>query len=563
MMSSSSRLPSKIFLFILIAVFIIASFNLPSIFKSQFLEIKTIIEKKASVVLDKDVQIESVGFLPYGKVILKNIKIEDVEIERLDARFNILKFLINKFILKEQKDVHLTGLLIFKRPDFIDPIKYKLDAFIIEDFISINSLAVDSRKFDIDISGSIKDYLKKPQADLNIISREINFPGVPRINNLYGQVNFSKESLVVKDLDFFVNNFPVGIKCKISDFISPDIVFDIMSYPGQLPSLRPFNPFNFKLSFSGTKSAHSIKGDMVLETEKLVLLNPRKTSYSRLKLNGLTCNFLNRSVSMNTREIACETDFFGRSTRFEASDFNALLYAGKTKIYIPRSNLPMYEGIMKASGFIDLHKEPPKLFLDFKLEKIDIPELVKALDLNYELKGTLDFKGIFNSALEPCLTGRINVSEGYIKDIQLLLLLSDFLSVPSLKNMYFENISSIAAFSCTGREFIFNKATVTGDDINLKGDFRLKTTKKINGNMSVRLSTALLKESFKLRLLFFIIGERLPYQDFEFEIGGFLNSLQIKWLSTRFRENVMRYLSEAGQKNLEKSLEQAMEQLAK
>ena len=60
-----------------------------------------------------------------------------------------------------------------------------------------------------------------------------------------------------------------------------------------------------------------------------------------------------------------------------------------------------------------------------------------------------------------------------------------------------------------------------------------------------------------------LIGERLPYQDFEFEIGGFVNSPQIKWLSTRFRENVTKYLTEGGKVALEKSLEQAIGELTK
>ena len=142
-------------------------------------------------------------------------------------------------------------------------------------------------------------------------------------------------------------------------------------------------------------------------------------------------------------------------------------------------------------------------------------------------------------------------------------MVSDFLSVPSLKNTYFKDLSSMVEFSWVDKDFLFNKLIVMGEGILLNGDIKLKNTKKINGNISVRLSTELLKESFKLRLLFFIIGERLPCQDFEFEIGGFVNSPQIKWLSTRFRENVLKYLTEGDKAVLEKSLEQAIEQLTK
>ena len=155
----------------------------------------------------------------------------------------------------------------------------------------------------------------------------------------------------------------------------------------------------------------------------------------------------------------------------------------------------------------------------------------------------------------------MDVADGYLKNAQVLGLISDFLSTPSLKNVYFEHISSLVSFSLANKEAMFDKISISGLDMNLSGNMTLKNMKKINGNISVRLSTKLLKESFKLRLLFLLVGERLPYQNFEFEIGGFLNSPQIRWLSTRFKENVLKYLTSGGKQTIENSLEQAMDAL--
>ena len=570
MASYSSRSPSKSLIILFIISLVIASFNLPIIFTRQFLKIKNTIEKESGGILNKDVVINDIGFLPYGRIILSGIKIKDkrdhasyVEIERLDARFNILQFLMNKSALKKTKDIKFKGVAIFKKPSFFGQVNYKLNAMVTPDVISIGDMAFNSDKFDIKIKGNISDYLKNPVADFNISSKEINAPCIGMVNNLSSSLRITKDELMINNLDFFLNNFPIGIRCRVSDFKSPIIEFNLMSYPGQIASRRKLNPLNFSLNFLGTGYKNSVKGQMIFEMQKLESTDPRKAFYARAVINDLSCAFSKKVLSVLAKDINCETDALDRRISLKISDLGALLYAGKKRIYLSRLNLSMYEGIVKASGYLDFQEWFPKLLLDFKIYKLDIAELIKAQDLKYDLKGKIDFKGVFNNRINPCLSGRLNLSNGYLKNIKLLGMVSDFLSVPSLKNTYFKDLSSMVEFSWVDKDFLFNKLIVMGEGILLNGDIKLKNTKKINGNISVRLSTELLKESFKLRLLFFIIGERLPCQDFEFEIGGFVNSPQIKWLSTRFRENVLKYLTEGDKAVLEKSLEQAIEQLTK
>jgi hypothetical protein len=210
---------------------------------------------------------------------------------------------------------------------------------------------------------------------------------------------------------------------------------------------------------------------------------------------------------------------------------------------------------------VSFKKWPAKSIFDFKVYGLDISELAGILSPNYDIKGSMDFRGIFDSAKDPVLSGRIDIKDGYLKNSQVLGMVSEFLNVPSLKNLYFNHISSLAVVSIKNKYLLLDKISINCRDLNLNGNMKLKSTKKINGSLSIKLSTALLRESFKLRLLFLIVGEKLPYQDFEFEIGGFLNSPQIKWLSTRFRDNVLKHLTGGGKKAIEMSLEKAMQQL--
>jgi len=557
MASPSSRSPSKTLLFFFIASLILVSFNLPVIFAPQFLKIKTTIEREVSFILDKEVYVGDIGFMPYGEAVLNNIKIQGIDVEKLTIRFNILEFLIHKKV----KEFHLKGMAIFKKPDFIKPLKYTLNVIITPDVISIGNLCLNYEKYSIDIKGNISGYASDPKAELNVASKEIDIPGFGKINNLYGDLALSKDEIFIKGLNFFLDNFPLGVKCRISDFKSPAVELKIISYPSQIPSLRAFNPMNFEISFSGGKIGQSIKGYLELESQKLASVDPRKVYYTRIKMEDLSCVFSNRAVFAEAKDIICETNALKNTFYLNASDFKASAYLIKSRIYLTGLNLSAYRGTIKGNGSLDLKQSPAGLLLDFKVYGMDIAEFSKALNLNYELKGDMYFSGVLNNRQDPCLSGRLVVKEGYLKNMRVLSMIADFLNAPSLESVYFDQISSLVYLFPGNKGVMFDKVTVSSKDINLKGSMKIKNTKKLNGNLSVRLSTALLKESFKLRLLFFIIGEKLGYQDFEFEIGGFAGSPQIKWLSTRFRENVMKHLTEGGKKSIEKLLEKAMGQL--
>lgn len=571
MASYSSKSPSKALILLFIAALIAGFFNLSVIFNKQFLKIKETIQKEASLILDKNVYVRDIGFLPYGDIILKDIKIQDketrlsyVEIEKLNIRFSIWEFLMNKNVTikkrKKTEEFNLKGQAVFRKPGFIGPVKYKLNTIITPDVISIKGLFLDFEKFSIDIKGRINDYAVNPNAELSITSKEINFLGAAKINNLYSSIKLSKQELFVKKLEFFLNDFPLGLTCRISDFESPAIELHIMSYPGQLLSLRPFNPMNFELNYSGKKSGDSINGDLTAKTQKLVSINPRKISSAALTLDDISCVFSNSVVFMGIKNIICEIGS-GNKLYLNAANFKTMVYLGKTRIYLTGLSVLAYKGIIKGTGFLDFNQWPAKLLLDFKVYKLDVSELARAIKLNYELKGSLDFQGVFNNRRDPSLSGRLNIKDGYLKNTQVLGMLSDYLSVPSLKDVYFEHISSLASLSLVNKEVIFDNITISDQTMDMSGNIKLKNTKKINGNISVRLSTQLLKESFKLRLLFFLIGEKLKYQNFEFEIGGSIGSPQIKWLSTRFRKNVMKYLTGSNRRAIEKALEKTIGEL--
>jgi len=700
------RLRHKIFLFIFIIAFalVIFAFKLPFIFKEPFLDIKDTIEESVGDALDKKVSIEGIDFLPYGELILNNIKIYDrenilcVSVKRAHIRSKLLPLLINRTIiitkatfiepvffpssrnlrivqgrkttfskyklkldgslvvkvesggvifndsdstsdsigfsfwarLKEGKKLYSEGWIDLKEYhlkdyllndifffEFIDKIRYKLRTSLIDNTCLVDELLLDFEQFKIEITGLIENYNVNPVLNLKLTLRELDFleklflksklfmthignfivhikgalkeprwsvsldmlrskftylPMVAKIDNFYCNLKFSKEGLLIDDLSCFLNDFPIGLKCKLSNFESPYIELSLISYPGQLPSLRLLNPFNFEFYFSGYKYENSIRGKVSFQIEKLISTRPRKVHNVKITVSDLLCKFSDKiipstaskntiSLLIDAKNIVYETDIPNAELRFDLAGLTFSQYPEGTRIYFADLNLSGYEGFLKGNGFLDFESLPPRYFLDFELSKFNMAELANILHLDYDLAGDLSGKCILDSKAFSYLVGEAAISNGHIKNLKLLDSIADFLSVISIKDIYFEDFSSNFSFSVAGDEISLDKIRLHSKDIYLDANLKFKDKGKVKGNVLVRLSTRLLGESFKLRKLFFLMSEKLPYADFEFEIGGFIGSHHIRWLETKFKKILMRYLSKRREEALEEQVEEAIKLL--
>lgn len=511
-------------------------------------------------------------------------------------------------------DYLLNDLFFF---DFVDRLGYRLKISLANNTLFVDSLLLDFEQFKIEARGVIENYdtepvvnftatlenldipeklyltsklfitsirnaivqitgaLKEPQWSVSLDALRTRFaylPTILKIDNFYCNLKLSKQELLIEDLSCFFNNFPVGLKCRLSKVRSPNIELNIISHPGQIDSLRSLNPLNFEFSFSGDKEGDLITGRTDFKIERLISSNPRKAHSARLTVNNFSCKFLDEVISsaddrnialllVEAGNIVYDANLSGRGLRLDVKNLSSMLYPDDTRIYFKDLNLSAYDGFLKGNGFLGFKRLLPEVLVDFEFNQFNMTDLVNILRLDYDLAGDVDGKGVLDSEAFFIVSGSANISDGYMKDIELLNLIADFLGVPSLKDVYFDDISSDFSFSVLGKEVNLDNIRLRSPDIYLDANLTLRDKEKVKGDMLVRLSTGLLKESFKLRLLFLLMGERLPYADFEFKIGGFLRSPRIKWLDTNFRRNVKRYLSERGQKVLEMNIEEAIKPL--
>lgn len=472
-------------------------------------------------------------------------------------------------------------------------IKYTLKSSVYQNTFFIEELLLDSWFFKMRAEGIVDNFPKDPLLNLTVNLKKLNTPdktyfksrlftanihdfimhirGKPKefiwairldvlkAGFLYSQVNLiidslscslmvSRDEFLLEDLACFLNNVPIGLKGKFYNFKSPHLELNLTSYPSKIARLKPFNPLDFEFYFSGHKEKDLVKGNIDFKMQK-------NTDKIRIAAEDFLCELKNNLFSTKSRTISCEIENPSTKTELGFKGFAASCYLKENKIYFEDLSLSGYDGFVGGRGFFEIESFSPRLFLDLTVNNIDFTQMPRLIHMDYEMSGRLGARLTIDTRKAPCIFGRISISDGFIKNEKLLNLISDFLGIPSLKDIYFKKISSKVSFFADPNELYFNQARLHGKDIYLKANIKIKDKEKIKGIITSRLSKELLRESFKLRMLFFLTQDRIPYADFEFKVGGFLKSPHIKWLDARFKNNLRQILSEAGEKALEEEIE--------
>ncbi len=474
------------------------------------------------------------------------------------------------------KDCRLNNDLwnkIFSIP--LQKINYKLKTSFGKEAITFDELLLDFGQFKVTANGRIQDYNSSPVLNINFglnefyLGKEINLP--LRVNNLSCALKLSENELLIKDLSFFLNNFPIGLKGKLYNFDSPSLELKVISYPNQIPALRPFNPLNFEFNFYGHKykNENSFGGKLKVRIDKLISSQPLLTHTIKFSTNNLVCKFLNKAGPETTKSknflVEAENIIFeqynkNQYLKLNISSLSSFLSLQEKEIYLSDFSLSAYDGFLKGHGSLDFKKLPPKLFFDFEYNSLNLSKLTKLFQTEGELSGDLSGKGVVDSGSPTYFSGEINMVNGLVKNLTLLNSISDFLNVKSIKNIYFDSFSS--HFSLAAQDKIsLNNIRLRGKDVYLDANLDFKQKEKLEGDIMVRFSTRVLKESVKLRMLFFLIGNKLPYADFEFKVAGLISAPHLQWLDGKFKSYLLRYLSRGSKEMLEKKLEEAIKPL--
>lgn len=172
------------------------------------------------------------------------------------------------------------------------------------------------------------------------------------------------------------------------------------------------------------------------------------------------------------------------------------------------------------------------------------------------LVGRLDADFKFNSGSDEQLKGQIFIKDGVIEQNPLLNAVADFLGVASLKKISFDDLS---IFFNGGKGDYSSKIKLTSSEVNALLDGNIKSYEKMDGYLSVSMSTKKLNESSQFRKILKYIRHDEPYVVFPFKISSYINSPRVLWLKNEFKEKLEGLLPQRNQRYLQKHVNKMVE----
>jgi len=325
------------------------------------------------------------------------------------------------------KDYLINNIFFF---EFVKGLRYELKTSLDGDNFILDKLLLDFRQFKIKIQGYIENYKTEPASHLSLSLKELNppeklyvksrlfitnmrnfvvqmssqrsltswnirldnikgkfayLPEVLKIDNFSCNLRTSEEGFFIDRVNCFLNNLPIGVSGSLLYGQPQRLDLQILSYPGQLASLKRNNPLNFKFLFSGTKETDAIKGDISLVIKRLISREPRKTREQKFEVSGFLCKFLDEEsyfdtirvtpLSISAEKIDYSADFPWQTTRFELTDLAFSLWPQESRINLYDLRLSAYGGALTGEGFLSFVGFPPKPFLDFEASDFDMAAL--------------------------------------------------------------------------------------------------------------------------------------------------------------------------------------------
>lgn len=195
------------------------------------------------------------------------------------------------------------------------------------------------------------------------------------------------------------------------------------------------------------------------------------------------------------------------------------------------------------------------------LEGVEIKNIAKEfLSKEYQLSGLLWGKIVINSEASDTITGNIKISDGKIENNALLIAISDFLGINSLRRIDFNNLEILFRRIWDKYEAQIN---LFSKDIGIYLDNKFFADETMDGYLLVKLTTKLMDESKRFRRLFKHIGYKEPIVYFPFKLKGYVDKPRIEWLKNEFKEKLQDFLSPSNKKILQNELNKLVEGLAK
>jgi len=419
-------------------------------------------------------------------------------------------------------------------------------------------------------------------------------------------VKFSPHTVEIKKLSFSVDNLPLSLKGKI--VLGKPLLVDLTlsSFPvKECVKLKRLKGFMVQLAGEVKEGRFNGKSVVTIKVNPFLKLTRSISSPSRQEstiTQGMSKHLLvskgeeafdvqlNRKFSQgvksekfphqvvislkNLSSYLLERDYILRITAEEVDVFyktenndyklilsqfisNFPLLGEEDRVFKFSSQL--YGGSLQGEGKINLKSLPPPISFHLKIDNIPLNQINPHLTGFPVIRGKIRGNIFYENWPQFNWKGKLLVSDGEIDNLKFFDWLADFFDISFFKKLKFEELS--VSFLVTPKIINFDKVTLGSSELILNGYGNIKEEGRINSKVSLIISRRLIGTSSKFKPLLKLLATDAAPLDFNFQLSGFLDRMNFKWLDSDFKKRLEKRLSPWIKRKIEKQIEEVIESI--
>lgn len=474
----------------------------------------------------------------------------------LRASFKDKDFIIETFDIAVGYD-HLTGQAIIKNLNSPNP---AINLIVNTGNLSIeniNSLVKhpDTRGT-FNASAIVRGPIDKFKflISLNFLGCTFRYKSLPVMRNIVGKVYWTGEAMRLEDCFLIVKDIPLDINSDIN-WAKNSLKLSLDATVKQPVKDVDFLPRSLKLNFSGQTQDGVASGNAEVSVEARddnvysFKIENFKLSADKNKheLSVKTIGFSGHPVSkpegkkkLNFSDLSANFVFLDKGFKMESLKVSGL--SGKLNADMAVTFSPGYEHL-----------------LHLRADGLNAAFIQDGLNLPYNLLGEISARIVSSSRGNKFFQGVLMIKDGKLQDTAVLLALSNYMKIGSLKTIEFDNMQLNFSF-LKGGSYRYG-ALSRGKDAILRANIQINKDGQLATYLNARFSQNILAESAQFRRLLKMIGQQSKFVEFPFVISGTIHNPRLQWLRNDFKRSLERVIPAWYRRNMQNEINSVVDEM--
>lgn len=242
-------------------------------------------------------------------------------------------------------------------------------------------------------------------------------------------------------------------------------------------------------------------------------------------------------------------------------DYSCFLNFENNLIRFVDINSGIYDGLLKGEGSIRTNRTPFRASFDINIAGASADKFHNLLPYCAKIYGNLATSQIkYRNYPGLNLTGELVIKDGYLNDIIFFNWLENLLAVPLLSRINFEKLS--AKFTIDEEHTSLEGISLESENVGFEEYFTLYENNLVSSKLSLSISKNLLVKSLKLQRLFNYLAKDVSFLRFNFQLSGFFQTMNFKWLESDFKQELQGLLPHQLEQRMESEVEKIIQSIS-